>query len=82
MQVHQQADNKLSYSCDICGANYARAFALRDHRKQQHGDEQFAEHDADDPSEDGERLESDIVVEEPFQLKVESEEIIEEDLLF
>ncbi|XP_055533376.1 zinc finger protein 700-like [Wyeomyia smithii] len=37
MQEHQLANNKLTYGCDICGAHYARAFALRDHRKEKHG---------------------------------------------
>lgn len=87
MLIHQQADNKLSYSCNICGANYARAFALRDHCRQQHGDdgsEQLVERDASDgPEEDDETIiDSGTVVEEPFGLKVESEEIIEESLLF
>jgi KRAB domain-containing zinc finger protein len=35
METHKR-DNNLKYECWICGALYSRAFALRDHLKQQH----------------------------------------------
>lgn len=43
MQEHQLANNKLTYGCEICGAHYARAFALRDHRKEQHSIEEIGD---------------------------------------
>lgn len=73
MQVHQKTDNKLSYSCDICGATYARAFALRDHRKEQHG----VEIDQQDSRPETDSNEA-IVEESCFGLHVETEEVIEE----
>lgn len=33
MQTHKK-DNNLKFACNICGATYGRAFALKDHLKQ------------------------------------------------
>ncbi|KAK9718624.1 hypothetical protein QE152_g23065 [Popillia japonica] len=35
METHKR-ENNLKYSCWLCGASYARAFALRDHIKEHH----------------------------------------------
>lgn len=37
MQSHQKTNHSLKHACDICGATYARGFALKDHIKEQHG---------------------------------------------
>ncbi|VVD01884.1 unnamed protein product [Leptidea sinapis] len=37
MEVHTRQNN-LKFACGLCGASYARAFALSDHLKQAHGD--------------------------------------------
>lgn len=42
METHKR-ENNLKFCCWMCGASYARAFALRDHIKEHHGDEQNAE---------------------------------------
>ncbi|XP_062556104.1 gastrula zinc finger protein XlCGF8.2DB [Armigeres subalbatus] len=78
MEIHLQASNKLSHCCTICGANYAREFALRDHRKQQHGivDQQPDDVEIDENS-------SEIVeTSTATVLFEECEEIIEEEMLF
>lgn len=36
METHQNLDSNLKMTCQICGAQYARAFALKDHIKEAH----------------------------------------------
>lgn len=43
MATHKKSDENLKYSCHICGASYARAFALNDHIKSTHPDEALEE---------------------------------------
>lgn len=38
METHKKPNHNLKHRCSICGATYARSFALRDHIKQQHMD--------------------------------------------
>lgn len=38
METHKKANHNLKHKCNICGATYARNFALRDHVKEQHAD--------------------------------------------
>lgn len=42
METHKR-ENNLKFSCWLCGASYARSFALRDHIKEQHSEEAAAE---------------------------------------
>lgn len=36
METHKKPNHNLKHKCNICGAIYARGFALRDHIKEQH----------------------------------------------
>lgn len=36
METHNNQDSNLKLSCKICGAQYARTFALKDHVKTAH----------------------------------------------
>lgn len=36
METHKKPNHNLKHKCSICGAIYARGFALRDHIKEQH----------------------------------------------
>lgn len=36
METHKKPNHNLKHKCPICGAIYARSFALRDHIKEQH----------------------------------------------
>lgn len=38
METHQRSNN-LKFQCHLCGASYARLFALRDHFKEFHANE-------------------------------------------
>lgn len=79
MQVHQMPNNKLSYGCDICGAHYAREFALQDHRKHHHGmDSGNDQSDGDSNGITECSKESEIEFSSTTGMVEESEEIIEE----
>lgn len=52
METHTR-ENNLKYNCYLCGASYARAFALRDHIKEVHVDEPQNENIALDIIEEG-----------------------------
>ncbi|XP_055313583.1 zinc finger protein 3 homolog isoform X2 [Sitodiplosis mosellana] len=41
MESHKRPNHNLKHICDICGAKYARRFALNDHIKEQHKDVQL-----------------------------------------
>ncbi|XP_022823329.1 zinc finger protein 616-like isoform X3 [Spodoptera litura] len=46
VRVHTEThsrQNNLKFVCDMCGASYARAFALKDHIKQAHSQDQESE---------------------------------------
>jgi hypothetical protein len=36
METHNNQDSNLKLACKICGAQYARSFALKDHVKSSH----------------------------------------------
>lgn len=36
MESHKRANHNLKHACHICGATYARGFALKDHIAEQH----------------------------------------------
>lgn len=36
METHKSVSNNMKYSCEFCGAKYARKFALQDHLAEQH----------------------------------------------
>lgn len=38
MTIHGNEDSNLKLSCKICGAQYARPFALKDHLKTAHSE--------------------------------------------
>lgn len=38
MESHKRPNHNLKHICTICGAKYARRFALNDHMKEQHKD--------------------------------------------
>lgn len=39
MESHKRPNHNLKHACQICGATYARGFALKDHIKEQHSNE-------------------------------------------
>lgn len=39
MESHKRLNHNLKHACHICGATYARGFALKDHIKEQHSNE-------------------------------------------
>lgn len=41
METHRRPNNNMKHCCEICGAKYARSFALKDHIKEQHKDVQI-----------------------------------------
>lgn len=41
MDSHKRPNHNLKHICEICGAKYARRFALNDHMKEQHKEVQF-----------------------------------------
>lgn len=43
MESHKRTNHSLKHICDICGAKYARRFALNDHIKEQHKDVQVVQ---------------------------------------
>lgn len=43
MDSHKRPNHNLKHICDICGAKYARRFALNDHMKEQHKDVQLVQ---------------------------------------
>lgn len=43
MESHKRPNHNLKHICDICGAKYARRFALNDHMKEQHKDVQLVQ---------------------------------------
>lgn len=43
MATHNRTDDNLKYVCNVCGASYARAFALSDHMKTAHPNEYSCE---------------------------------------
>lgn len=43
MESHKRPNHNLKYCCDICGAKYARRFALNDHMKEQHKEVQLVD---------------------------------------
>lgn len=43
MESHKRTNNNMKHVCDICGAKYARRFALNDHIKEQHKDVQVVQ---------------------------------------
>lgn len=43
MESHKRSNHNLKHICDICGAKYARRFALNDHIKEQHKDVQVVQ---------------------------------------
>ncbi|XP_031634575.1 zinc finger protein 436 [Contarinia nasturtii] len=46
MESHKRPNHNLKHKCDICGAKYARRFALNDHMKEQHKDVQLVVDDS------------------------------------
>lgn len=43
MESHKRPNHNLKHICEICGAKYARRFALNDHMKEQHKDIQLVQ---------------------------------------
>lgn len=43
MDSHKRPNHNLKHICDICGAKYARRFALNDHMKEQHKEVQLVQ---------------------------------------
>lgn len=43
METHKAVTNNMKYSCEFCGAKYARKFALQDHLAEIHKDMQSSQ---------------------------------------
>lgn len=69
MATHNRTDDNLKYVCGVCGASYARGFALNDHMKAIHPDEYACDADQMDVVEEYE------IVEENEISKIEDSQI-------
>lgn len=61
METHKNTDNGLKFSCKVCGAQYVRGFALKDHIRAAHPghendeiEESYIISEVDDINEDSE----------------------------
>lgn len=61
METHNR-ENNLKFNCWTCGASYARAFALKDHIREHHGEEAMGMEEATNSVADEEEAEAQTVL--------------------